>query len=169
MLYPDLINDSIFDLNFEKLTNIGICALIVDLDNTMIPRDHDKTNPLLKKWVIKAQEHDMKICIISNNVHKRVKVIADELNLPLVSSAIKPFSMAFKKGLKILDSCPEETAVIGDQIFTDVLGGNLAGMTTVLVEPLSDVDLIHTKALRIIERFIIKIRNRKYKIDGNGH
>ncbi len=158
--YPDILAQSIFDLDLKGIRNKGIDALIVDLDNTMIPRDQGNATQILREWVEQAKETGIKICIISNNLHKRGKIIAESLNLPIIANAGKPLSWSFRKGMQILESEPGNTAVIGDQIFTDVLGGNMAKMTTILVEPLSPKDLLHTKMLRKLERVIIWMRGR---------
>jgi HAD superfamily phosphatase (TIGR01668 family) len=95
------------------------------------------------------------MCLVSNNWHERVTTVADELGLPMVSKAVKPLPFAFLKALGILDARPQQTAVIGDQLFTDIVGGNLIGARTVLVEPLSRTDLPHTLLLRRMEARIM--------------
>ena len=101
---------------------------------------------------------EIKVCLVSNNWHRRVSGVAEELGFSLVSKALKPLPFAFRRGMRLMGVKPSETATIGDQVFTDVLGGNLAGTLTVLVDPLSHTDLPHTLLLRRIEAKVMADR-----------
>ena len=98
------------------------------------------------------------MCLVSNNWHERVKHVADELGFDLVDKAIKPLPFAFRRALARVGAPAQETAVVGDQLFTDILGGNLLGMRTLLVCPLSSSDLPHTLFLRMLEARVLKGR-----------
>ncbi len=153
---PDGYYDSISSIDLAELKGVGIKGLILDLDNTLLPRDERETSDGVNNWLRAARELGFRMCIVSNNRGERVKEVARELNLPVVALAAKPCRRAFKQGLEILRVKKEETAVIGDQIFTDVLGGNLVGLKTILVVPVSPQELLHTRILRRLERIIIK-------------
>jgi hypothetical protein len=84
-----------------------------------------------------------------------VKAIADSLGFDMVAKALKPLPFGFKSAMKRHGATPSNTAVIGDQMFTDILGGNLLGIKTVLVLPLSESDLPHTLVLRRLERLAL--------------
>ena len=88
-----------------------------------------------------------------------------ELDIDLVSKALKPLPFAFLRALSKCDSTRARAAVVGDQLFTDVLGGKLLGMHTVLVLPLSATDLPHTLILRRVERLVLGSRQ---PVDGSG-
>jgi HAD superfamily phosphatase (TIGR01668 family) len=152
---PDDYYTDILAVDLDGLATDGIEALIVDLDNTLLPRDSEDVPDELREWAVTVEGRGFRTCLVSNNWHERVKAVAEELGLPMVSKAVKPLPFAFLKGLKTLDARAREAAVIGDQVFTDVVGGNLIGARTVLVEPLSRSDLPHTLLLRHLEARIM--------------
>jgi hypothetical protein len=95
------------------------------------------------------------VCLVSNNWHERVNIVAGQLGFELVAKAVKPLPFAFLRALRKIGSCRANSAVVGDQLFTDVLGGKLLGMRTVMVAPLSESDLPHTLLLRRLERVLL--------------
>lgn len=158
MLRPDLYFTSVHAIDLDDLRRRGVRHLLVDLDNTLLPRDTNVVPDDLREWARLVGREGFSVCLVSNNWHERVKAVADELGFGLVPKALKPLPFAFRKALRVLGGEPGEAAVVGDQVFTDILGGNLAGMTTVLVEPLSTTDLPHTLVLRLIERRVLADR-----------
>jgi len=152
---PKEFLSSIYEINTAWLQERQLQGLIVDLDNTMLGRAEEKANERLKFWV-KQISASIPIIILSNNWSARVKNIAAELGLEVIAPAAKPFSWAFKQALAKLKTEPERTALVGDQLFTDILGGNFLRLYTVLVPPASDVDLLHTKILRRLEKLILR-------------
>ena len=155
MLQPDVYVHSIFDLDLSELSSRHIDTLLVDLDNTLLARNSRVVSDEAKAWASHAKELGFKVCIVSNNWHKRVEGVARELGLELVAKGVKPLPFSFLIALRRLGSVRGRAAVIGDQMFTDVLGGKLLGMTTVMVLPLSSSDLPHTVVLRRLERAIL--------------
>jgi len=151
LLKPDYFYADVHSIDMDALKRDGIDTLLVDLDNTILPRDTNAITPVHREWASALADSGFRVCLVSNNWHERVKAIADELGFGLVSKAIKPLPFAFIKGLRKVGATRRTAAVIGDQLFTDVLGGNLLGMTTILVVPLSSSDLPHTLLLRRIE------------------
>jgi hypothetical protein len=93
-------------------------------------------------------------CIVSNNFSLRVRQVGELLGLPVVGWAVKPVPVGFWRAMSIMGTTPATTALVGDQLFTDVLGGNLVGMYTILVEPLSTEEFPTTKLVRRLERLI---------------
>ncbi|OFW34377.1 MAG: hypothetical protein A2074_04795 [Candidatus Aquicultor primus] len=158
LLYPDSFVKTIFEIDIEELKARGIRGLILDLDNTIVPRNSAVATDELKEWLSRLEKQGMKACILSNNWKQRVSSIAAQVGLPLVARAAKPRRGAFVQAMKVLGTGKEETVVIGDQLFTDVLGGNLAGIHTILVVPMSNHEAPHTKILRKLERRIMKSR-----------
>ncbi|MBE0447752.1 MAG: YqeG family HAD IIIA-type phosphatase [Actinobacteria bacterium] len=154
--YPDRYVKSIYDIDLNDLKASGIKGIILDLDNTIIARNSSIAPKELKLWIKELSEGDFKACILSNNWKARVSSIASQVELPLVARAAKPRVKSFKRAMCVLGTGYNETAVIGDQVFTDVFGGNLAGLHTILVMPMSNHEAFHTKILRRFERRIIK-------------
>ena len=94
-------------------------------------------------------------CLVSNNWHDRVVGVAEELGFAIVPKALKPLPFALRKAMRLMGSNAASSAIVGDQLFTDVLGGKLTGITTVLVAPMSASDLPHTLLLRKLEHVLL--------------
>lgn len=155
MLNPDFYVQSVFGMDLDSLTARGVDTLLVDLDNTLLARNSGEITDEAREWVARAKAAGFRICLVSNNWHGRVSGVAGELGLALVAKAVKPLPFAFLLALRALGSDRRRAATIGDQLFTDVLGGKLLGMTTVMVIPLSSSDLPHTLVLRRLERIAL--------------
>lgn len=158
LLQPDRYVTSVHAIDMDALRAAGIEGLLLDIDNTILPRDTNVITDELAAWVTALKERGFRICLVSNNWHERVHLLAEALGLDIVAKAVKPFPFAFWRAARRLGLEPRRLAVIGDQLFTDVLGGNLIGATTVLVQPLSRSDLPHTLLLRLLERRIMAER-----------
>lgn len=156
LLCPDIYLDSIYELDLNKLNKKGIKGIITDLDNTLIPWGESTVYPKLEEWFRYLKENDFKVCIVSNNSLGRVKVFSDPLGIPAIPKAVKPRRKAFRLALSKMGLKADEVAVMGDQLFTDVLGGNRLGLFTVLVIPVSEREFIGTMMVRKVERFILK-------------
>jgi HAD superfamily phosphatase (TIGR01668 family) len=152
---PTFYYKHVTDIDLDALRERGIDTLLVDIDNTILPRDTGEMVEELSEWAAKLLGEGFRVCLVSNNWHAHVKRIADALGLCMVARALKPLPFGFRQAVRLLGSHPKTTAVIGDQMFTDILGGNLVGMTTILVMPLSESDLPHTLMLRMIEKRIM--------------
>lgn len=144
------------DIDLSDLRRKGICALLLDLDNTLVPRDEDRYPEEVVRWLEGARGRGFKLCIVSNNTSARVLALASALSIPAVPRAIKPFKRPFLQAMGLLGVGPAETAVIGDQLFTDVLGGNRLGLYTILVVPLQGRDFWATSLVtRPLERLVL--------------
>ena len=164
ILHPDMCVNSVLDIPVEELRQNRITSFILDLDNTMTEWNSNEVRPELIAWVDKLKETGGKACIVSNNKESRVKAVAHILDIPYVCRAGKPLRRAFRRALEQVGSLPEETSVVGDQVFTDVLGGNLMGMLTILVSPLNPREFFGTRIfLRNLERLV---RRPKMKIES---
>lgn len=161
LLCPNIYLDSIYELDLNKLKRRGIKGIITDLDNTLIAWNDNTTYPKLDEWFRKLKEENFKICIVSNNSRGRVKIFSDMLDIPAIPKAVKPRRKAFRVALNKLGLKPDEAAVLGDQLFTDVLGGNRLGLFTVLVIPVSEKEFVGTRVVRKAERWVLK--KLKYK------
>lgn len=157
LLDPDIRVKTILDTPLEKLKKKGITSLIIDVDNTVTEWRGREVEKAARDWFISIKAEGYKACLVSNNNSgERISLIARKLGIPSIHRAGKPGRNAFVRALKLLDSTPETTAVIGDQVFTDVLGGNRMGMLTVLVDPISKKEFIGTKVFRLLERIVSK-------------
>jgi len=165
ILRPKVYVDSICNIDLNKLIKTKkIKGIIVDLDNTLIAWGQKEVSQKNIDWVNEAKKLGLKICIVSNTNSKRVAEFAKIFDVPYHSKYFKPFSIAFNNGLKILDTKKSETVVIGDQIFTDILGGNRLKLLTILVTPIVKKDSIGTFLHRNLEKIIISFWLRKDKI-----
>lgn len=148
---PKMYKKSIFDIDYDKLKEKNIKCLIFDLDNTLLLIE--KSIPDKKVChLIRRLKKDFKVYILSNNTNKeRLKKVKDALDIDYVSFALKPFSHGFKKIIKKTNLSNKEICIIGDQIMTDILGGNRLEIYTILVEPLGTKDLKITSFNRFLE------------------
>ncbi len=154
-LIPNRYVDSIHEVGAGELERLGIKGVITDMDNTLIPWNERSVNPELVCWMQSFKEKGLKMCIVSNNSAVQGEALARQLEIPAVWYAVKPRRKAFRKAISIMGLLPGEVAVIGDQLFTDVLGGNRLGLYTILVVPLSQKEFIWTKMIRAVERRLL--------------
>jgi len=155
---------SVFAIKPEVLKELGIKGIITDLDNTLVAWDMKEATPEIVEWFEQMKEANIKVTIISNNNQERVKLFSDPIGVPFVYDARKPLPRAFKQAATEMELTKEEIVVIGDQILTDVLGGNIAGFNTILVVPVVETDAKITKINRKIERIILNYMRKKGKI-----
>jgi HAD superfamily phosphatase (TIGR01668 family) len=157
LLFPNVYVDSVHHIDTGYLSSRGIRGLLFDLDNTLVPRDADVFSPGIISWFAELQAKGFRICVVSNNGPKRLQNLAESLDLPFICRAVKPRKRPFKKAMEITGTSPGETAVIGDQIFTDILGGNRLGLYTILVAPLPGKEYWATELInRRLERLVIR-------------
>jgi len=162
ILKPKVYINSVYNIDLKKLKKIKkIKGIIVDLDNTLVAWGEKEVSQKVIDWVKEAKKLGLKICIVSNTNSKRVAEFAKIFNIPYHSKYFKPFSIAFNNGLKILDTKKSETVVIGDQIFTDMWGGNKLKLLTILVVPIVKKDSIGTFLHRNLEKIFISFWMRR--------
>lgn len=162
LLCPKEYISSILQVDLDVLKEKGISVLLLDLDNTLVEWHKNEASPEITQWFIDAQKKEFRLCILSNNSKKRVAAISELLGVPFIHKAIKPRRKAFQKAMELLDCKPEEIGVIGDQIFTDILGGNRLGLYTILVAPLTDKDFLGTKLInRQLEKLVLRKLSKK--------
>lgn len=150
--------ESVAHIDLSVLVSRGFDTLMLDLDNTLLPWKDSILPELTLDWIDRAKQMGMKLCIVSNTHNpKRLSTIAAELGIPSVCRALKPRKHGFTSAAQTLDSAPERTVVVGDQLLTDILGGNLMGMHTILVKPMHRREFVGTKVSRLIERGILAL------------
>jgi len=155
-LKPDLYYKNIFEVDFSKLKQQGIKGIICDIDNTIVPWHENEIMIDVLNWFNEIKGMSFRVCLVSNGLDRRVKYFSKKLDIPGIGRAIKPRKKAYLIAIAELDINKDKIAVIGDQIFTDILGGNRLGLTTILVDPMNKKEFITTKFLRIIEKMIFK-------------
>lgn len=166
LLCPDECVDSVLDVDLQSLYQKGLRALILDVDNTLLGWEAEVIPAEVAEWVARAQRMGFKVCIASNGTRARVRKIAGALGVPAISKAIKPRKRPFRRALEILGVPPEATVVIGDQIFTDVLGGNRMALYTILINPVSATELRTTRMVRRVERRVLTRLKRQGRLCG---
>lgn len=161
LLCPRLILKSLYDLKLDELKNRGIKGIVFDLDNTIIPWDSQDVSYEMIEWLHQIIEEGFELCLVSNNMGNRVKSIAQMVGIPYVARAYKPAKAGFIQAVTTMHLLPTQVAVIGDQLFTDVLGGNRVGLFTIWVTPLSAKEFIGTKITRQLEKITMRILRGK--------
>ncbi|WP_423407470.1 YqeG family HAD IIIA-type phosphatase [Heyndrickxia sp. MSNUG] len=162
---PDQHVKSIFDITPESLKKKGVKGIITDLDNTLVEWDRPNATPKLIEWFDNMRKNEILVTIVSNNNENRVKSFSDPLQIPFIFQARKPMGRAFNKALKQMGLRKDETVVIGDQLLTDVLGGNRSGFHTILVVPVAKTDGFVTKFNRKVERRILDWFRKQGKLN----
>ncbi len=153
-LRPHQTEDSICGIDLTCLYSRGFRNIIIDLDNTITAWNRSQIEPRLYDWFRAAKNLGFNVCILSNGSYRRVSVVASKLGIKAAPKKAKPMTRAFKNAIGMLDATPETTVVIGDQIFTDILGGNRVNLYTILVNPISKKEFIGTKFTRLMEKLI---------------
>lgn len=158
---PDRYYKNIYQVDYMKLKEDGIKCLLFDLDNTIVPPNVKKPNKKIRDLFDNLKELDFKVIIMSNSPKKRLTPFKDELVVDCSASSMKPSKNKFLKILKEYKFDLSETAIIGDQLLTDIFGGNRIGITTILVNPISKKDITVTKINRKLEKIIEKKLNKR--------
>lgn len=159
---PGEFAGSVPEIDIEKLKIKGIRALLLDLDNTLVPWQGYDVSVDIADWVRRANAAGMKICLVSNTrTAGRLERLSNKLNVEYAVKALKPRRAGFETALKLMDVKAGEAAVIGDQIFTDVLGGNRLGIYTILVRPMYRREFFGTKISRFFERLLMRSFDRR--------
>jgi len=156
MLRPDGHAASLSDVSAERLWDRGWRGIVLDLDNTCCAYHQPELAAGVAAWVAGALERGFRIVMVSNNFSERVAAAGAQLGVPTVPNALKPLPFGFIRALRLLRTRRRETVVIGDQVFTDVLGAKLLGLRTVLTEPIVPHDFPLTRVLRALERLVYK-------------
>ena len=159
-LYPNIYLKKVEDITIQTLIKNKIKLLILDVDNTLIDYYQNLSENIVS-WTKEMKGQGIKLYILSNTNNKdKVEKVAKKLDVPYKNFAMKPLKRGFRYIQKETNIKPENIAVVGDQIFTDVLGGNRSKMFTILVDPINNKkDYWYTAWKRPIEN---KIKN-KYK------
>ena len=160
MLGPNRFAPRLHDVSHEELEEAGIRGLIVDLDNTLLGYRQTELAQEHLEWVERAHDRGFRIVMLSNNFSTRVQTIAAQLNVACIPNALKPLPFGFLRAVRGLQLRRREIAVVGDQLFTDVLGGKMCGLYTILTEPIEAKDLPITQFFRFFEHLMLPSSRR---------
>ena len=138
---------------------MGKHGLIVDLDNTLMGFRQTELCEDHLAWCERAHERGFRMVMVSNNFTERVTGIARQLRIPCIPNALKPLPFGVMRAVRMLEMPRERIAVVGDQLFTDVLSGKLCGLYTILTEPIESKDFPITKVFRFFERLMLPERS----------
>lgn len=166
-LLPDKIFNTFDEITVEFLQQNGITALILDVDNTLIPYEEDVPRPGVLSWLKELEEAAIKVSFVTNNHKKRLMRFNESLALPAFSDSFKPSRKNMRKAMAAMGSVVENTANIGDQIFTDTWAGKRMGIRTYLVSPIKDKRDPFTRFKRLLEKPILRRYHRK-NTEKNG-
>ncbi|MEY8380531.1 YqeG family HAD IIIA-type phosphatase [Ileibacterium valens] len=158
---PDYYVKSFKYMDINRLKKMNIRLLLCDIDNTLVAFDEPHSNEGVRFFIEMVQSAGIQVALMSNNVKSRTEKFGQALGVRIYSFSCKPFPFTFVKAMKDFGVRADHTALIGDQLFTDMLGGNLAGITTILTAPIVERDKLDTKALRTLERFVFHHYEKK--------
>jgi hypothetical protein len=160
---PSLRVGSVREITPEFLQERGIRALCLDLDNTLVPWHGREVAEEIGDWVRGMQDAGVRMCIVSNTHRpRRLNELAALLGVACVPSGGKPRRAGFLRAMAAMGSTPADTAMIGDQVMTDIWGGNRCGLLTILVDPLSALEFVGTRVIsRRVERVLLGMLERQ--------
>ena len=158
---PKLICTALTDVRADLLHKHHIRLLMLDFDNTIVPYTTSTPTLQMEKWLEEMSASDIQLCVVSNSKRDRVKIFCDRYGIPCIIKARKPFSKGINECLAKFGIQPGEAALVGDQIFTDTLGANCAGVTSILVKAIDNHNFWLT-ARHVLEKpFIYLARKRR--------
>ena len=160
-LLPTVITDELTDLTPEFLSSRGIQLLMMDFDNTIVPYTTNTPTPLMEQWLREMASSHIQLCVVSNSKRDRVKIFCKKYGIDCITHAKKPFPRGIRECLEKYQLPGSQAAMVGDQIFTDTLGGNGCGVTTILVKAIDNHNF-WLKARHVLELpFIYAARTRR--------
>ncbi|GAK11430.1 YqeG family HAD IIIA-type phosphatase [Geomicrobium sp. JCM 19039] len=166
-MVPDQFAESIYEIDLKELKDRGVKGVITDLDNTLVEWDRADVTPELLDWIEMVHQEGLKLTIVSNNTKKRVSTFSEPTGVAFIHSAKKPLTRAFKRAMREMGLQKNEVVVVGDQLLTDVFGGNRGGFYTILVVPVSETDGWMTKANRKVEQMVMRKLERRKRHHGS--
>ena len=135
---PHLMTDELTDLTEDLLRHHGIKLLMMDFDNTIVPYTTDVPTEKMAQWLSRMARSDIQLCVVSNSHKDRVKIFCTKYGIDCITHAKKPFTKGIRECLAKYGIPADQAALVGDQIFTDTLGGNSAGVRPILVRAIDN-------------------------------
>ena len=162
---PNLYYEAYKDIDFHLLKSKGINTIFFDVDNTLVPHDCEIANDELIDYINKIKDMGFNVYVISNNNEERVKKFAQSLGIKYYAFAMKPLKKTYRKIVEENNLHDYNIAIVGDQLLTDVLGGNRMNYLTIYTKPLVTRDITYTKVNRVFEKVILKYLNKANKLN----
>lgn len=160
---PTFALKSILEITPQALAAHDIKALILDVDNTLTTHNNPIPAEGISEWIENMKKHNIKLLIVSNNNAERVTPFAETLGLHFVPNGAKPLPMGFLRAVRELGYSKKNICAVGDQIFTDILGANLAGVRSVFVYPIEPETSVPFKIKRAIEKPLLPKRFNRFE------
>ena len=161
-LYPSAEANSAYQIDYKKEYDKGVRGVLFDVDNTLVPHGAPATKQA-KELFEYLHKIGLKTCIISNNKEARVSPFAKAVGSDYIYKADKPSARGYRQAMERIQTTPDTTIFIGDQIFTDIYGANRAGIRTYLVKPIHPKEEIQIVLKRYLERIVLFFYHRKGK------
>lgn len=159
LFVPNIKLPRVTDISLKILEEHNITALILDVDNTLSTHHGQVLTDGLEGWLDTMKNAGIKLTVLSNSNSKRLTPFAKKIGLDFISLGLKPLPFGYLRAIKRLGTKKENTAIVGDQIFTDTLGGNLIGLKTILLTPIKPETSLRFRMKRRVEKFLIKKLN----------
>ena len=167
LFFPKFAVRNVLELEIDRLRSIGASAILLDVDCTLKEYEKQEPEPEILQWLKKLEENGFRLCLLSNGVKSRIEILANALKLPFVAKACKPFPHGVKRAASLLNAPLNEILVVGDQIFADIMAGNLAGVKTALVKPIKpEQEHWFTRIKRPFERIVLAQYWKKHPNGG---
>lgn len=158
---PTLIKQKLTDITPQLVRSMGVFSLLLDVDNTLASYVSHEPIDGAVDWAREMTEAGIKLVIVSNNYKSRVEPFAKLFDLPFITFAVKPLPFGYLKARSLLHVKISECAIIGDQIFTDIVGANLCGMKSILLEPVEpESSVLFQKRRQVEKHFRDKYRRK---------
>lgn len=146
LFYPTIYRRRITDLTVTDLQRLGVQGILLDIDNTLTTHDNPELDARVSAWLDAVRQAGFALTVVSNNRDERVRPFAEAIGLRFQARAAKPLPRGYRAAAASMGLTPQQCVAVGDQIFTDILGANLAGMKSVLLEPIE---------LEVAQKFIV--------------
>ena len=146
----------VWELTPKRLQQWGLHTLLLDVDCTLTRYSQEEPLPEVVAWLEQLRLSGFRLCLISNGLERRIRDFAERLDLPCVARAMKPMPWGISRALQMLDAQPSQAAIVGDQLFADVMAGRMAGIRSILVDPIHpEEEPWFTRAKRLPERLLL--------------
>ena len=165
-LLPTKIYDDIYAITPEEMASLGIRALILDIDNTLVTYDDPKPTESVSKWLDAMHVAGVQTAFVSNNHKKRVELFCEGLGCYFHADAAKPSRKYMREAMAYMGTTVDDTACVGDQLFTDVWAGKRLGMRAFLVPPIKDKTTLFFKTKRLLEKPFLKKYRKNLECGG---
>ncbi len=165
---PDYYLHTYHDASAEFLMSIGVKYLILDIDNTLAPYEQPEPDDAIFAWFRSLDEAGIRAAFVSNNDAARVGLFNQNLGLPMYPKGGKPGRRSMRAAMEAIGASPDATAIMGDQVFTDVWAGKRVGIRTILVPPIKDKRDLGTRLKRVLEKPVMRYYRKREKKGGDG-